>query len=89
MEMYADPTSKGGVLEPEATVEIKYRAKDVRKTMERLDPEMASLAERLSQTGQKCSAVDPEWFIPDPDPVTNFCSSGSLWIRNDLFPMGI
>ena len=51
--MYADPTSKGGVLEPEATVEIKYRAKDVRKTMERLDPEMASLAERLSQTGKK------------------------------------
>jgi acetyl-CoA carboxylase/biotin carboxylase 1 len=53
MEMYADPTSKGGVLEPEATVEIKYRAKDVRKTMERLDPEMAALADRLAHTGRK------------------------------------
>ena len=51
MEMYADPTAKGGVLEPEATVEIKYRAKEVRRTMERLDPEMASLAERLAHTG--------------------------------------
>ncbi len=56
MEMYADPTSKGGVLEPEATVEIKYRAKDVRKTMERLDPEMASLAERLAVTGEANNA---------------------------------
>ena len=27
MEMYADPTARGGVLEPEATVEIKYRAR--------------------------------------------------------------
>jgi acetyl-CoA carboxylase/biotin carboxylase 1 len=56
MEMYADPTSKGGVLEPEATVEIKYRAKDVRKTMERLDPEMAGLAERLAVTGEAKNA---------------------------------
>jgi acetyl-CoA carboxylase/biotin carboxylase 1 len=29
MEMYADPTAAGGVLEPEAIVEIKYRAKEV------------------------------------------------------------
>ena len=27
MEMYADPSARGGVLEPEATVEIKYRAR--------------------------------------------------------------
>lgn len=51
MEMYADPTSSGGVLEPEAIVEIKYRAKDIRKTMERLDPGMRSLVERLSEPG--------------------------------------
>ena len=24
-----------------------------------------------------CSVVDPEWFIPDPDPALNFPSSGS------------
>ena len=27
MEMYADPSARGGVLEPEAIVEIKYRAR--------------------------------------------------------------
>ena len=26
---------------------------------------------------QKSSFVDPEWFIPDPDPALNFPSSGS------------
>merc|ERR1719412_3298558 len=45
MEMYADPTACGGVLEPEAIVEIKYRAKDVRKTMERLDPVIKELVD--------------------------------------------
>ena len=50
MEMYADPTSCGGVLEPEAIVEIKYRAKDIKKTMERLDPKMKKLMERLGDS---------------------------------------
>merc|ERR1719445_2164456 len=50
MELYADPTSSGGVLEPEGIVEIKYRAKDVRKTMERLDPRMSQLAEELNKS---------------------------------------
>merc|ERR1719283_299670 len=50
MELYADPTSSGGVLEPEAIVEIKYRAKDIRKTMERLDPVMKSLLEERDGT---------------------------------------
>ena len=39
MEMYADVNSRGGVLEAEGTVEIKYRKKDVVKTMARLDEE--------------------------------------------------
>jgi len=51
MEMYADPTSCGGVLEPEAIVEIKFRAKDIRKTMERLDPTMKKLVEELADSG--------------------------------------
>merc|ERR1719228_2783031 len=50
MEMYADPTSCGGVLEPEAIVEIKYRSKDVRKTMERLDPVMKKLIGQLADS---------------------------------------
>ena len=39
MEMYADVNSRGGVLEAAGTVEIKYRKKDIVKTMARLDEE--------------------------------------------------
>ena len=51
MELYADPSATGGVLEPEAIVEIKYCAKDVRKTMERLDPVMRGLVEEMAASG--------------------------------------
>ncbi|XP_076323761.1 acetyl-CoA carboxylase-like [Tachypleus tridentatus] len=37
MEMYADPQSRGGVLEPKGTVEIRYRKKDLLKTIHRID----------------------------------------------------
>ncbi|XP_071442085.1 acetyl-CoA carboxylase isoform X1 [Hetaerina americana] len=47
MEMYADPESRGGILEPEGIVEIKYRAKDLLKTMHRLDPELQELQSEL------------------------------------------
>ncbi|KAM9292310.1 acetyl-CoA carboxylase 1-like [Gastrophryne carolinensis] len=47
MEMYADKESRGGVLEPEGTVEIKFRRKDLVKTMRRVDPAYIHLAERL------------------------------------------
>ncbi|XP_063807912.1 acetyl-CoA carboxylase 1 [Pseudophryne corroboree] len=47
MEMYADKESRGGVLEPEGTVEIKFRRKDLVKTMRRVDPVYIRLAERL------------------------------------------
>ena len=50
MEMYADPTACGGVLEPEAIVEIKFRAKEIKKTMERLDPKMKKLMEKLGDS---------------------------------------
>lgn len=35
--MYADPGARGGVLEPEGIVEIKYRTPDLIKAMHRLD----------------------------------------------------
>lgn len=38
MEMFADNTSRGGILEPEGIVEIKFRNKDIVKTMHRVDP---------------------------------------------------
>lgn len=41
MEMYADNDSRGGVLEPEGIVEIKFRKKDLLKTIHRIDPEVS------------------------------------------------
>lgn len=37
MEMYADPNARGGVLEPEGVVEIRFRQKDLVKAMQRND----------------------------------------------------
>ncbi|KAI5088493.1 acetyl-CoA carboxylase 2 isoform X3 [Silurus meridionalis] len=48
MELYADRESRGGVLEPEGTVEIKFRRKDLLKTMRRVDPEFSQLTQQLS-----------------------------------------
>ncbi|XP_063237346.1 acetyl-CoA carboxylase isoform X2 [Bacillus rossius redtenbacheri] len=47
MEMYADVDSRGGVLEPEGLVEIKFRAKDLVKCVHRLDPAAAAAAAEL------------------------------------------
>jgi len=43
IEMYADPTARGGILEPEGIVEIKFRAAEVLRLMHRLDPELKAL----------------------------------------------
>nr|ANM86838.1 acetyl-CoA carboxylase [Stygiella incarcerata] len=37
MEMYADERARGGVLEPQGMIEIKFRDPDLRATMRRLD----------------------------------------------------
>jgi acetyl-CoA carboxylase / biotin carboxylase 1 len=47
MEMYADVDARGGVLEPEAIVNIKYRRDKQLDTMARLDPIYASLHAQL------------------------------------------
>ncbi|KER22342.1 hypothetical protein T265_09541 [Opisthorchis viverrini] len=50
MEMYADPQScRAGVLEPEGTVEIKYRRADMIKTMHRLDGRCRRLLEEIDR----------------------------------------
>jgi len=48
MEMYADEDGRGGVLEPEGIVNIKYRREKQLETMVRLDPEYASLRKQLA-----------------------------------------
>lgn len=42
---------RAGVLEPEGTVEIKFRAKEQIQVMHRIDPEILSLRQRLSSVG--------------------------------------
>lgn len=46
--MYADEDGRGGVLEPEGIVNIKYRREKQLDTMARLDPEYASLRKQLA-----------------------------------------
>lgn len=54
MKMYADNDSRGGVLEPEGTVEIRFRQKDLIKAMHRCDDE----CKRLLKSMQKSTSID-------------------------------
>ena len=49
--MYADPVARGGVLEPEGIVEIKFRTPDLLKAMHRLDPVVRKLKD---EAGPDC-----------------------------------
>ncbi|XP_076778578.1 acetyl-CoA carboxylase 2 isoform X2 [Arvicanthis niloticus] len=74
IEMYADKESRGGVLEPEGTVEIKFRKKDLVKTIRRIDPVCKKL---LGQLGKA--------QLPDKDRKE---LEGQLKAREDLlFPI--
>jgi acetyl-CoA carboxylase / biotin carboxylase 1 len=57
MEMYADPESRGGVLEPEGVVEIRFRQKDLLKVMRRLDPTLLHLREQHATTSDPTLAA--------------------------------
>ncbi|KAF2200676.1 hypothetical protein GQ43DRAFT_481383 [Delitschia confertaspora ATCC 74209] len=48
MEMYADEDSRGGVLEPEGIVGIKYRKERQLETMARLDPTYGELKRKIN-----------------------------------------
>lgn len=47
--MFPSMCFRGGVLEPEGTVEIKFRRKDLLTTMRRLDTMYAGLAQQLGE----------------------------------------
>lgn len=57
MEMYADEDARGGVLEPEGIVNIKYRRDKQLETMARLDPEYASLRKQLADTSLSADQI--------------------------------
>jgi acetyl-CoA carboxylase/biotin carboxylase 1 len=47
MSMYADPDSRGGILEPAGIVEVKFREQDQIKVMHRLDAQLQLLDSEL------------------------------------------
>lgn len=51
MEMYADSTARGGVLEAEGTVEVKFRKAELVQTAHRLDPKLKELDAELQAAG--------------------------------------
>mmetsp|Transcript_11034 Transcript_11034/g.27966 ORF Transcript_11034/g.27966 Transcript_11034/m.27966 type:complete len:2339 (-) Transcript_11034:105-7121(-) len=52
MEMYASSgTARGGVLEANGLASVKYRTKDLLKTMHRLDATLISLSKQLAEAG--------------------------------------
>ncbi|KAF4119397.1 acetyl-CoA carboxylase / biotin carboxylase 1 [Geosmithia morbida] len=58
MEMYADAESRGGVLEPDGIIGIKYRKDKQLKTMARLDPTYADLKKQLEDTSLSEEAAE-------------------------------
>lgn len=59
MEMYADVEARGGVLEPEGIIGIKYRKDKQLQTMARNDPTYASLKKQLA-TAQASGSTSEE-----------------------------
>ena len=47
MSMYADPDSRGGILEPAGIIEVKFRERDQVAAMHRLDPQLQMLDSEL------------------------------------------
>lgn len=47
---------RGGVLEPEGTVEIKYRERDIIATINRLDTECSSIVSQLKNSNEDLSS---------------------------------
>ncbi|CAH2075711.1 unnamed protein product [Thlaspi arvense] len=50
IEMYAERTAKGNVLEPEGMIEIKFRTKELLECMGRLDQQLINLKAKLQET---------------------------------------
>ncbi|XP_074264154.1 acetyl-CoA carboxylase 1-like [Silene latifolia] len=60
IEMYADRTAKGNVLEPEGMIEIKFRTKELLECMGRLDKELINLKAKFSEAKNSNSYANIE-----------------------------
>jgi acetyl-CoA carboxylase/biotin carboxylase 1 len=59
MEMYADPDSRGGILEPAGFTEVTFRMSDQLKVMHRIDPQFQRLDSELEMTDMEddCAGI--------------------------------
>jgi acetyl-CoA carboxylase/biotin carboxylase 1 len=61
VEMYAERTAKGGVLEPEGLIEIKFRTKELLDCMHRLDAQLVELKASLQRAPpESASAIQKQ-----------------------------
>ncbi|KAK3295325.1 acetyl-CoA carboxylase [Chaetomium fimeti] len=58
MEMYADVEARGGVLEPEGIIGIKYKKDKQLETMARLDPLYSNLKKQMAREGLSKEEAD-------------------------------
>jgi acetyl-CoA carboxylase/biotin carboxylase 1 len=60
MEMYADEESRGGILEPPGICEVKFRDKDQKAAMHRLDPVLLELDQEPEANHEEISAREAQ-----------------------------
>ncbi|CAA6665069.1 unnamed protein product [Spirodela intermedia] len=60
IEMYAEKTAKGNVLEPEGMIEIKFRARELLDCMGRLDGELAGVKAQLRLAEARSASAEVE-----------------------------
>ncbi|GET91303.1 acetyl-coA carboxylase, putative [Leishmania tarentolae] len=53
VEMYCDPSSRGGILEPSGVVEIKFRDNDVLDLIRRSRPDLAEMEKEVARDTEK------------------------------------
>jgi len=58
MSMYADPDSRGGILEPAGITEVKFRITDQIASMHRIDSELRTLDYELSVSQTESDTID-------------------------------
>ena len=62
--MYADPGGRGGVLEPEGIVEIKFRLPELHAAMARLDPVLQALRAESGSGSEAAIAARQAALLP-------------------------
>ena len=64
VEMYADPTARAGVLEPEGVVEIKFKRQELLTLMQRLDADIAGHRQRGASPSDPAIAARQRALLP-------------------------